>query len=209
MSCLWFLKGDTNVRYLHDNAVTIWDEWADEDGNLGPVYGRQWRSWAAADGREIDQLAASRRAAQSQSRLAAHVVSAWNVGELDQMALLPCHALFQFYVADKPAVVPVVSAQRRCVAGRALQYRLLCTAYPHGRAAVRFECGGFRVDRGGLPSVPESSGPGRRAADAEPVPAATPPHSTATRRTCSITHSTISTFKIISLMPAIKAPIAV
>lgn len=98
---LWFLKGDTNVRYLHDNAVTIWDEWADEDGNLGPVYGRQWRSWAAADGREIDQLAAIVEQIKANPGSRRLVVSAWNVGELDKMALLPCHALFQFYVADK------------------------------------------------------------------------------------------------------------
>ncbi|MDP9014691.1 MAG: thymidylate synthase [Pseudomonadota bacterium] len=97
---LWFLKGDTNVRYLHDNAVTIWDEWADEDGNLGPVYGRQWRSWATADGREIDQLAAIVEQIKANPGSRRLVVSAWNVGELDKMALLPCHALFQFYVAD-------------------------------------------------------------------------------------------------------------
>jgi thymidylate synthase len=98
---LWFLKGETNVKYLRDNAVTIWDEWADERGDLGPVYGKQWRSWAAADGREIDQLARvvdELKVNPSSRRL---VVSAWNVGELDKMALLPCHALFQFYVAEK------------------------------------------------------------------------------------------------------------
>ncbi|HWS62985.1 MAG TPA: thymidylate synthase [Steroidobacteraceae bacterium] len=98
---LWFLKGETNVKYLRDNAVTIWDEWADERGDLGPVYGKQWRSWAAADGREIDQLTRvvdELKVNPSSRRL---VVSAWNVGELDKMALLPCHALFQFYVAEK------------------------------------------------------------------------------------------------------------
>jgi len=90
---LWFLKGDTNIAYLKDNKVGIWDEWADANGDLGPVYGRQWRSWAAADGRQIDEI---RRNPDSR-RL---VVSAWNVGELPQMALMPCHTLFQFYVAD-------------------------------------------------------------------------------------------------------------
>jgi thymidylate synthase len=97
---LWFLKGDTNLAYLRDNAVTIWDEWADENGDLGPVYGKQWRRWATADGREIDQLSLiidQLKANPDSRRL---VVSAWNVGELDKMALLPCHALFQFYVAD-------------------------------------------------------------------------------------------------------------
>ena len=97
---LWFLKGDTNIAYLRDHAVTIWDEWADENGDLGPVYGKQWRRWATADGREIDQLSrvvAQLKANPDSRRL---VVSAWNVGELDKMALLPCHALFQFYVAE-------------------------------------------------------------------------------------------------------------
>ncbi len=97
---LWFLRGDTNVRYLRDNGVTIWDEWADEQGDLGPVYGRQWRSWAAADGRSIDQLAGIVEAIKGNPNSRRLVVSAWNVGELDAMALLPCHALFQFYVAD-------------------------------------------------------------------------------------------------------------
>jgi thymidylate synthase len=97
---LWFLRGDTNVAYLRDHAVTIWDEWADENGDLGPVYGKQWRRWATADGREIDQLSGivdQLKANPDSRRL---VVSAWNVGELDKMALLPCHAMFQFYVAD-------------------------------------------------------------------------------------------------------------
>ena len=96
---LWFLKGDTNIAYLHDHSVTIWDEWADENGDLGPVYGKQWRRWRAADGREIDQLSliVDQLKADPDSRRL--VVSAWNVGELDEMALLPCHALFQFYVA--------------------------------------------------------------------------------------------------------------
>jgi thymidylate synthase len=97
---LWFLKGDTNVQYLRDNAVTIWDEWADEDGNLGPVYGKQWRSWPTADGRQIDQLSLILEQLKSNPNSRRLVVSAWNVGELDRMALLPCHALFQFYVAN-------------------------------------------------------------------------------------------------------------
>jgi thymidylate synthase len=97
---LWFLKGDTNVKYLRDNAVTIWDEWADENGDLGPVYGKQWRSWPTADGRQIDQLSLILEQLKSNPNSRRLVVSAWNVGELDQMALLPCHALFQFYVAN-------------------------------------------------------------------------------------------------------------
>jgi thymidylate synthase len=98
---LWFLKGETNIQYLRDNAVTIWDEWADERGDLGPVYGKQWRSWAAADGREIDQLTRILDELKVNPNSRRLVVSAWNVGELDKMALLPCHTLFQFYVANK------------------------------------------------------------------------------------------------------------
>jgi len=96
---LWFLTGDTNVRYLHEHGVSIWDEWADKDGNLGPVYGKQWRSWPAADGRNIDQLSAVVEQLKTNPNSRRILVSAWNVGELGQMALLPCHALFQFYVA--------------------------------------------------------------------------------------------------------------
>jgi thymidylate synthase len=98
---LWFLKGETNIKYLRDNAVTIWDEWADERGDLGPVYGKQWRSWSAADGREIDQLTRIVDEIKVNPNSRRLVVSAWNVGELGKMALLPCHALFQFYVAEK------------------------------------------------------------------------------------------------------------
>ena len=97
---LWFLKGDTNVRYLHENGVTIWDEWADAHGELGPVYGAQWRSWPAPDGRRIDQIGQiieQIKTAPDSRRL---IVSAWNVGEIERMALPPCHVLFQFYVAD-------------------------------------------------------------------------------------------------------------
>ena len=97
---LWFLSGDTNVRYLREHGVSIWDEWADKDGNLGPVYGRQWRYWPTADGRTIDQLSRVVEQLKSNPDSRRIIVSAWNVGELERMALLPCHALFQFYVAE-------------------------------------------------------------------------------------------------------------
>jgi thymidylate synthase len=95
---LWFLRGDTNLRYLHEHGVTIWDEWADESGDLGPVYGKQWRSWPTADG-NVDQLGNVVEQIRRNPDSRRLVVSAWNVGELERMALLPCHALFQFYVA--------------------------------------------------------------------------------------------------------------
>lgn len=97
---LWFIAGDTNTGYLRDNGVTIWDEWADDNGDLGPVYGYQWRSWPAPDGEHIDQLAAVIEQIKTNPDSRRHVVSAWNVADLDAMALMPCHAFFQFYVAD-------------------------------------------------------------------------------------------------------------
>lgn len=96
---LWFISGNTNIRYLHENGVKIWDEWADSDGNLGPVYGSQWRSWPASGGRKIDQLENVIRSVKSSPDSRRHIVSAWNVGEIEKMALPPCHILFQFYVA--------------------------------------------------------------------------------------------------------------
>lgn len=96
---LWFLRGDTNIAYLNEHGVSIWDEWADSNGDLGPVYGRQWRSWPTADGRTIDQLSDVVQQIKSNPDSRRLLVSAWNVGELDKMALMPCHALFQFYVA--------------------------------------------------------------------------------------------------------------
>lgn len=97
---LWFLKGETNISYLKENGVRIWNEWADEDGNLGPVYGYQWRSWPTADGRHIDQIKEVIESLKNNPDSRRHIVSAWNVGELDNMALPPCHAFFQFYVCD-------------------------------------------------------------------------------------------------------------
>jgi thymidylate synthase len=97
---LWFLSGDTNIAYLKENGVSIWDEWANADGELGPVYGRQWRAWPTADGRHVDQIAKVLEQIRHNPDSRRMIVSAWNVGELDKMALMPCHALFQFYVAD-------------------------------------------------------------------------------------------------------------
>ncbi len=97
---LWFLKGETNIAYLKANGVSIWDEWADENGDLGPVYGAQWRSWPAPDGTTIDQIAGVVRQIETNPSSRRHIVSAWNPAEVDNMALPPCHCLFQFYVAD-------------------------------------------------------------------------------------------------------------
>jgi thymidylate synthase len=97
---LWFLQGDTSIHYLRDHGVSIWDEWADENGELGPVYGKQWRRWESADGRAIDQISALVENLKNHPDSRRHLVTAWNPGEIDRMALPPCHALFQFYVAN-------------------------------------------------------------------------------------------------------------
>lgn len=97
---LWFIKGDTNIQYLKDNKVSIWDEWADENGDLGPVYGAQWRSWLGADGETHDQLMQLIDSLKKNPNSRRHIISAWNVGQIEKMALPPCHCLFQFYVAD-------------------------------------------------------------------------------------------------------------
>lgn len=98
---LWFLKGETNIKYLKENGVRIWDEWADAEGNLGPVYGKQWRSWQTVDGRVVDQISEVIKQIKTNPDSRRLIVNAWNVGELDKMALPPCHLLFQFYVANK------------------------------------------------------------------------------------------------------------
>ncbi|MDX9887330.1 thymidylate synthase [Thauera sp.] len=97
---LWFLQGDTNIRYLKENGVSIWDEWADENGDLGPVYGKQWRHWETADGRRVDQISRLVEGIKRNPDSRRHLVTAWNPGEVENMALPPCHALFQFYVAN-------------------------------------------------------------------------------------------------------------
>ncbi|MCA9935097.1 MAG: thymidylate synthase, partial [Anaerolineales bacterium] len=97
---LWFLQGDTNIRYLKENRVRIWDEWADENGELGPVYGYQWRSWPTPDGKAVDQISQVIAQIKANPTSRRHIVSAWNVADLPHMALAPCHTLFQFYVAD-------------------------------------------------------------------------------------------------------------
>lgn len=126
---LWFLKGDTNVKYLQDNGVRIWNEWADADGNLGPVYGAQWRSWGAPDGHTIDQISAAVDDIRHNPDSRRIIVSAWNVGDLPRMALAPCHALFQFYVADGRLSLQLYQRSADCFLGvpfNIASYALLC-----------------------------------------------------------------------------------
>ena len=111
---IWFLRGDTNVRWLRERGITIWDEWADENGDLGPVYGHQWRSWPTPDGRHVDQIARVVESIRTNPDSRRHIVSAWNVADVDQMALPPCHALFQFYVRpnlDNPGEPALLDCQ--------------------------------------------------------------------------------------------------
>ena len=114
---LWFLKGDTNVRYLNENGVRIWDEWADENGDLGPVYGKQWRSWECSDGRTIDQIGKAVYIIKENPDSRRIVINAWNVGELEHMALTPCHCLFQFYVADRKLSCHLYQRSADCFLG--------------------------------------------------------------------------------------------
>ena len=142
---LWFLTGSSNNNWLKERGVSIWDEWANpETGDLGPVYGVQWRSWPTPDGGHIDQIADVIKTLKTNPDSRRIIVSAWNVAELNKMALMPCHAFFQFYVAPAETrggkgklELPAVPAQCRYLSGRALQHRQLRLADPHGGAAVR------------------------------------------------------------------------
>ena len=147
---LWFLSGDTNTSYLNDNGVTIWDEWATDEGELGPVYGSQWRNWITADGRHIDQVTQLLSDLKTRPNSRRHIVSAWNPAVLPDesrsprenvaaglQALPPCHAMFQFHVANGRFELPDVSAQCGCFPRCAVQYRILCFVDHDDRASDR------------------------------------------------------------------------
>ena len=127
---LWFLQGDTNIAYLKDNGVSIWNEWADENGALGPVYGAQWRSWDAGDGTTVDQIAQVTNQIKTNPDSRRLIVSAWNVPQIETMALPPCHCLFQFYVADGKLSCQLYQRSADIFSGRAVQHCVLCAAYP-------------------------------------------------------------------------------
>ncbi len=135
---LWFLRGDTNISYLKENGVTIWDEWADEQGNLGPVYGSQWRAWETTDGQHIDQITNVIEAIKNNPDSRRHIVSAWNVAEIDSMKLPPCHFVFQFYVVRREAFLHADHALSRYLPWPSFQYRQLCIANAYGCTAVWF-----------------------------------------------------------------------
>ena len=125
---IWFLQGDTNTKYLNANGVSIWDEWADENGDLGPVYGQQWRSWANPDGGSIDQIHEVVETLKTNPDSRRMIVTAWNPADIPEMALAPCHCLFQFYVAGRPTLLPALPAIRRRISGRPFQHRQLRAA---------------------------------------------------------------------------------
>ena len=140
---LWFLRGEGNVRWLQEQGVTIWDEWADEDGDLGPVYGVQWRSWPTPDGRIIDQIAEAVRLIREEPDSRRIVVSAWNVADLPEMALMPCHAFFQFYVADGRLSCQLYQRSAGRLPRRPVQHRELRASHAHAGAAGDLEVGDF------------------------------------------------------------------
>ena len=174
---LWFLRGDTNVRWLQERGISIWDEWADDLGDLGPVYGHQWRSWPTPDGREVDQIAKVIEAIRTNPDSRRHIVSAWNVADVDDMALPPCHTMFQFYVRPATTVaglprLPALPALGRHLPRRAVQHRLLRPAHDDGRAAHRPAGRPLRAHARRRPPVLEPRRAGDPAADPLALPAA-------------------------------------
>ena len=167
---LWFLRGDTNIAYLKENGVSIWDEWADEAGELGPVYGKQWRAWSAPDGREIDQIRWVLDEIKRNPDSRRLIVSAWNVGELEQMALMPCHSLFQFYVAEGRLSCQLYQRSADIFLGvpfNIASYALLTHMVAHG---CGLEVGRFRAHAWRCAPVLESRRAGARAAGSQPRP---------------------------------------
>ncbi len=205
---LWFLRGDTNVNYLREHDVTIWDEWADSNGDLGPVYGKQWRSWPTADGREIDQMAQVVQQLRSNPDSRRILVSAWNVGELGQMALLPCHALFQFYVADQKLSCQLYQRSADAflgvpfnIASYALLTLMLAQQCDLGAGEFVWVGGDCHLYLNHLEQVDQQLA-------REPYP---PPRLAILRRPASLFDYAFEDFEILDYRcyPAIKAPIAV
>ena len=166
---LWFLRGEGNVRWLQEQGVTIWDEWADEDGDLGPVYGVQWRSWPTPDGGHVDQIAEAVRLLREDPDSRRIVVSAWNVADVPKMALAALPRVLPVLRLRRPAELPALPAQRRRVPRRPVQHRELCAPHAHAGAAVRSRRRRLRVDRRGLSHLRQPPRTGRDPARARPV----------------------------------------
>ena len=161
---IWFLTGDTNTAYLEKHGVTIWNEWADENGDLGPVYGKQWRSWASPDGRTIDQITEVVETLKTNPDSRRLIVTAWNPADIPDMALAPCHCLFQFYVADGRLSCQLYQRSADVFLGRALQYRELCPADDDDGAGDAAGAGRVRPHLRGCAPLSQSPGAGRPAA---------------------------------------------
>ena len=196
---LWFLRGDTNIGWLKENKVSIWDEWADEAGDLGPVYGKQWRRWQAPDGREIDQIANLIELIRRDPGSRRQIVSAWNPGEIGAMALPPCHLPVPDLCRERPAQPPALPAQRRRLPRRPVQHRQLRAPDPHARPAMRPRARRLRLDRRRLPPLFQPSRPGPRAAVAA-IPARCP-SSPCCRRPTDIGGYAFEDFEISRLRP--------
>lgn len=205
---LWFLRGDTNLRYLHEHGVTIWDEWADENGDLGPIYGKQWRDWEAADGCHIDQIANAIDLLRRDPDSRRIVVSAWNVGELERMRLLPCHMLFQFHVANGELSCQLYQRSADLFLG--LPFNIASYALLTHLVAQQTDLGvGEFIWTGGdchlyLNHLEQA----RLQLDREPYP---PPRLAIRRRPKSLADYRYEDFEILGYQthPAIKAPVAV
>ena len=208
LELLWFLRGDSNVKWLQERGCTIWDEWARADGELGPVYGVQWRSWPKAGGGHIDQIAELIAQIKSNPDSRRLIVSAWNVADLPEMALMPCHALFQFYVADGKLSCQLYQRQRRHLPGRALQHRQLRAADPYGGAAMRARSGRLHLDRRRLPPLQQPQRTGRNSAG---TPALSLPDAADQAPADSIFDYQFEDFELADYQhhPLIKAPVAV
>jgi thymidylate synthase len=205
---LWFLRGDTNVAWLREQGVSIWDEWADENGELGPVYGKQWRAWPAPDGRTIDQVSQVVEQLRSNPDSRRIIVSAWNVGELDKMALMPCHAFFQFYVADRKLSCQLYQRSADMflgvpfnIASYALLTHMLAQQCDLGLGEFVWTGGDCHLYLNHLEQADEQL---RR----EPLP---PPQLKLRRRPASIFDYQYEDFEIVNYQfhPAIKAPVAI
>jgi thymidylate synthase len=205
---LWFLRGDSNVRWLQEHDVTIWDEWADENGDLGPVYGVQWRSWPAPDGRHLDQIVQVMDALRTTPDSRRIIVSAWNVAEIPNMALAPCHALFQFYVADGKLSCQLYQRSADLFLGvpfNIASYALLTHLVAD---QVGLEVGDFVWTGGDCHIYDNHVDQVTRQLSREPFPA---PRLRITRRPASIFDYVFEDFEIVDYRhhPGIKAPVAV
>ena len=206
---LWFIQGSTNIKWLHEQGVTIWDEWADADGELGPIYGYQWRSWPTPSGDHFDQLAGAINSIKSTPDSRRHIVSAWNVADLAEMALPPCHTMFQFYVARGSAVVSALPALGRRLPRRAIQHRLVRAAHPSGGSGVRLGGRRLRTHPWRCASVPESPGPGPAATEPGTTPAAEVLLESRRSKLSTTSAWRTSRSRATTHIPGIKAPIAV